>query len=65
MTDSIRATRPKGRLRSPKVKDEIRFCSHKGCETQLSRYNVRKHCYAHAPLRFPRVRGREILERPT
>ena len=39
-----------------------RVCSHKDCETRLSQYNRRDYCYAHAPVRFPRVRGRILPE---
>lgn len=35
-----------------------RICADKACNTKLSRYNRRDHCYAHAPVKYPRVRGR-------
>lgn len=28
------------------------------CETVLSRYNKREACHVHAPVKFPRIRGR-------
>ena len=37
-------------------------CRHPGCPTLLSRYNNREFCYAHAPTRFPRLRGRVVRE---
>ena len=42
--------------------DKDRVCSDPECETRLSQYNRRDHCYAHAPVRFPRVRGRILPE---
>ena len=48
--------------RAPKTYSSARKCLKKGCDTSLSRYNRREHCYAHAPTRFPRLRGRIIPE---
>ena len=35
-----------------------RTCIQAGCITKLSTYNKRDHCYLHAPVKYPRVRGR-------
>ena len=43
--------------RKPKTYGESRECATDGCPTRLSRYNRDDHCYAHAPARFPRLRG--------
>lgn len=48
--------------RAPKQIEGRRSCIEEGCETTLSRYNKRDHCYAHAPTRFPRLRGRIVAE---
>lgn len=48
--------------RPPKVSSEGRVCAKTGCETTLSRYNKREYCYAHAPTKFPRLRGRVVPE---
>ena len=32
------------------------------CKTQLSIYNKREHCFNHAPVKYPRVRGRILQE---
>ena len=48
--------------RPPKVHSEQRTCAKAGCDTTLSRYNRREYCYAHAPTKFPRLRGRVIPE---
>lgn len=48
--------------RAPKAVDDLRVCAKKGCTTTLSRYNRKEHCYAHAPTRFPRLRGRVVPE---
>jgi hypothetical protein len=37
-------------------------CIEKSCTTRLSSYNKRDHCFAHAPTRFPRLRGRVAPE---
>ena len=39
-----------------------RVCIEKECTTRLSRYNKRDHCYAHAPTKYPRLRGRVVAE---
>lgn len=44
--------------RKPKTSDEIRVCAVRGCDTKLSRYNIKDACYRHRTTRFPRVRGR-------
>ena len=62
MSDIMRGNRIKGKLRAPKALSEERVCAEKGCTTQLSRYNKREHCYAHAPTRYPRLRGRVAPE---
>lgn len=59
---TLRGYHIRGRLRAPRATDERRFCATKGCATRLSRYNRREQCYAHAPTRFPRIRGRVVTE---
>ena len=58
----LRGNRVRGRLRAPKVNDDHRVCMQTDCETVLSRYNKREFCYAHAPTRIPRIRGRVLSE---
>lgn len=41
--------------KKPDRVDEARRC---WCGTKLSAYNRNDTCYTHAPIRFPRVRGR-------
>lgn len=60
--DMLRGYQIKGRLRPPRATDEHRVCAAKACDTVLSRYNRRDHCYAHAPTRFPRLRGRVVTD---
>ncbi|MFQ5947496.1 MAG: hypothetical protein ACE5KX_01370 [Acidimicrobiia bacterium] len=62
MSDILKGNRIKGKLRAPKSFSEERICARKGCGTRLSRYNRRDYCYAHAPTRFPRLRGRIVPE---
>ena len=62
MSDVMKGKRIKGKLRAPKQHDGGRVCESRGCDTLLSRYNKREHCYAHAPTRFPRLRGRVLPE---
>ncbi len=58
----VKGNKIRGRLRAPRTYDEDRVCVQKNCTTTLSRYNRREHCYAHAPTRFPRLRGRIVPE---
>jgi hypothetical protein len=51
-----------GTSRAPKTYSETRTCAQRGCATTLSRYNRRDHCYAHAPTKFPRLRGRVVAD---
>ena len=53
---SLNGTRP------PPVYSDQRTCVSKGCKTRLSKYNRREHCFAHAPTKFPRLRGRIVPE---
>ena len=48
--------------RAPKAIEGQRVCAQKGCSTTLSRYNRKDFCYAHAPTKFPRLRGRVVPE---
>jgi hypothetical protein len=59
MTEPITARRSYSGRRAPKQVEERRVCAHTGCVTVLSRYNRRPTCHVHAPIRFPRIRGRE------
>ncbi|HEX2032340.1 MAG TPA: hypothetical protein VHL78_13265 [Actinomycetota bacterium] len=36
------------------------MCEAPGCETKLSMYNVRSHCWQHAEIVFPNYRGRRL-----
>jgi hypothetical protein len=60
--DVLRGKRIMGNNRAPKTNTEQRSCAKEGCDTLLSRYNRREYCFAHAPTRFPRLRGRVIPE---
>ena len=62
MSDTLRGNRIKGKLRAPKAVDGERVCVQKDCTTRISRYNKRDHCYAHAPTKYPRLRGRVLPE---
>jgi hypothetical protein len=62
MSETLKGNRITGTTRAPKVHAEDRLCRHDGCPTRLSRYNKREYCYAHAPTRFPRLRGRVVPE---
>lgn len=60
MSDNVKGRRIKGGIRASRTYDEGRVCKHAGCETTLSRYNRREYCYNHAPVRYPRLRGRIV-----
>ena len=48
--------------RAPKVFSDERTCAAEDCTTRLSKYNRREFCFAHAPTKFPRLRGRIVTE---
>lgn len=56
----MKGTRPKGSSSPSRRYREGRVCADKGCETKLSVYNRREQCFLHAPVRYPRVRGRVV-----
>ena len=60
--NTLKGKRILGTARPPKVHNDQRTCAKSGCDTTLSRYNRREFCYAHAPTKFPRLRGRVIPE---
>ena len=62
MSEIMKGNRVQGKLRAPKQNAANRVCVEKGCTTKLSTYNKREHCYAHAPTKFPRLRGRVAPE---
>jgi hypothetical protein len=59
MTERIVGRRFTGKRRAPKAIEEQRICSDPECDTVLSRYNRKTTCHVHAPVKFPRVRGKE------
>ena len=60
MNDSLRGAAIKGVTRPSKQFANGRVCKHPQCSTRLSRYNKNEYCHAHAPVRFPRVRGKIV-----
>ena len=62
MTDTVRGAAIKGVSRPSKRFSQDRVCSKPGCETRLSQYNKAEYCHAHAPIRFPRFRGKILDE---
>jgi hypothetical protein len=59
---TLKGRRLRGGVRPSKTFSEGRVCSKSGCDTKLSQYNRREFCYTHAPVKFPRVRGRILPE---
>ena len=62
MNESMKASRPSGRLRRPKTAAVGRVCENEDCSVVMSRYNTAKFCHIHRPLKYPRVRG--IVSKP-
>ena len=60
--NTLKGKRILGTARPPKATNEQRYCAKRECETLISRYNRREFCYAHAPTKFPRLRGRVVPE---
>lgn len=59
---TMKGHRLKGGVRPSRQVDGHRRCAQAGCSTRLSRYNTRDHCNTHAPITYPRVRGRFVDE---
>ncbi len=53
-------SRPKSR--KSKTFGEDRICESEKCEQVLSKYNNQKFCYIHHKTKYPRVRGRILLD---
>ncbi len=62
MNESLRASKPSGRLRRPKTAAVGRVCRNEDCSVIISRYNTAEFCNIHRPLKYPRVRG--VIARP-
>ena len=62
MTDGLKASQIKGGIRPSKSYEQGRVCNDESCETKLSIYNKRDFCFNHAPVKYPRVRGRILQE---
>jgi hypothetical protein len=62
MSDIVKGSAIRGISRPSRKFGEDRRCAHPDCGTRLSQYNRREFCYAHAPVRFPRVRGKILPE---
>lgn len=62
MSDTVRGAAIKGVTRPSKRFATDRVCAQKGCKTKLSQYNKAEFCHLHAPIRFPRVRGKIMDE---
>lgn len=60
MSDSVKGAAIKGMTRPSKRFKTGRVCAKSNCETKLSQYNKAEYCHAHAPVRFPRVRGKIV-----
>ena len=50
MTDGLKASQIKGGIRPSKSFEQGRVCNDESCETKLSIYNKRDHCFNHAPV---------------
>lgn len=62
MSDTVRGAAIKGMTRPSRRFATGRTCAKPGCETKLSQYNKAEFCHVHAPIRFPRVRGKIMDE---
>lgn len=57
--EAIRGSRTLGLPRANKKAAAGRTCEHPECTTELSVYNKRDKCWAHAEMKVPRLRGRK------
>lgn len=60
--DTLKGKAIKGISRASRRYSDGRICSAEECDTKLSVYNKRDYCHVHAPIKFPRVRGRIVPE---
>jgi len=58
----LKGRRSLSSTRAPRVYSAERTCATSDCSTKLSKYNRREYCFAHAPTKFPRLRGRVAPE---
>lgn len=62
MVDTLGGSQLRGRIRPSRTYAAGRVCQRSSCSTKLSVYNRREFCSIHAPVKFPRVRGRIVPE---
>ena len=62
MAGTLKGQQMRGGIRPSRAYEQGRVCEQRECATKLSIYNRREHCHVHAPVRFPRVRGRILAE---
>lgn len=62
MADTLKGQRLTGGVRPSRSYGEGRTCKEQGCDTKISMYNRREFCHLHAPVKYPRVRGRILPE---
>lgn len=62
MADTLKGQRLQGGIRPSRSYEKGRTCKIEECPTKISMYNRREYCHVHAPLKFPRVRGRILPE---
>jgi hypothetical protein len=63
-TMALRGSRPRELPRPNRTYGAGRVCAHEGCDTRLSQYNKATHCWAHAPVTYPLVRGERKRRKP-
>ena len=61
MTDGLKASQIKGGIRPSKVLTRAEYVK-RILQYSTSIYNKRDHCFNHAPVKYPRVRGRILQE---
>lgn len=59
----MKGTRPGHHPPPSETNDEGRVCAHPGCDTRLSIYNLRAHCWQHTDIAFPSYRGKRLFPR--
>lgn len=59
---TMKGHRLRGGVRPSRTVEGRRVCAEHQCSTRLSQYNTREFCNQHAPVTYPRVRGRFVDE---
>ena len=59
-SEQMLGSRPGNLPPASRTHQKGRVCEAPGCDTTLSVYNAKKHCWQHAEVTFPNYRGKSL-----